>query len=262
MVKIEDEDANEFSLTGLPSFPFGIEENDSVVFRITFKPVSEGDKTTKLKIYSNVTESEVELTGIGTPPYHAVSGEIAIDENTPVNDGWVLVHRWDNDAHTAWITRNFHLEGNNQFSISMREGEVTVYVYPDEEKYPGYLKTYLGNTAVFDEAEFFYLDHDTTGLEILLVPVPPAPEGSSTITGILTENGEGGRTTDGPCGSGTPVDSANVFLYDASGKMIAYAATTVTGEFVFENIPIGSYVFKADYTGYKMAPQNDTLIIS
>ena len=264
LVKIEDDDAQDFQLAGLPAMPFGIDEGDSIVFQIIFKPLTTGEKSTRLKIFSNDLDPERTLTGTCVVPQFTVSGEIVIDDNTPVTDGWVLIHHWDNDEHTAWSTQNYHLQGDNNFQISMREGEVTLYVYPDEEKYPGYLKTYLGNTAIFDQATFFYLDHDTTGLKITLVPAPPAPAGDGIISGTLTENegNSGGKMANGPCGSGKPVASAGVFLFDEADNMIAYAITNDDGEFVFENIPDGKYTFRADLAGYYMNPSNEKLTVS
>ena len=266
MLTIQEDDAADFYMVDLPDTPFNIGENDSIMFNIVFKPGSVGDKTTILRIFTNDLDLTRILTGTGTPPAFSVDGKVIIDENTPVNDGWVLIHMWDNAEHSAWRTLNYQLSDANEFFFTdIPEGEVTLFVFPDETIYTGYLKTYLGNTAVFDDAEFFYLDKDTSGLEIVVVQAPSPPNGNSEISGVFVEengNKSGSTLTYGSySGSGVPIIETSVFLFDQNGNILDLDTTNSTGEFVFENIPVGRYEFVADYVGFSMDDSNDSLII-
>ncbi len=262
MVVIQEDDATDFYYTGLPDTPFNIGENDSIVFNIVFKPGSSGDKTSKLKIFTN----DLDLTRIltGTTPTFTIEGEIIINENTPVNSGRIFLFQLNNGI--AIQASSKPLSGSETFIFNgIPEGTITLRIDPDTIDYPGYLKTYLGNTAFYNEADVFVLNKDTSGLEITLIPAPPPPNGNSEISGVFVEEDgtkSGNMVTYGKyLGDGTPISEASVFLIDNSGNIFDTDNTNSSGEFVFEKIPVGKYKFAADYVGFSMDDSNDSLII-
>ena len=265
MVTIQEDDASDFYYTDLPEPPFNIGENDSIMFNIVFKPGSVGGKTTILRIFTNDLDLTRILTGTGTTPSFTVEGKLMIDESTPVNSGDIYVYQLINETAVAGWSKS--LSGFNSFIFSdIPKGIITLRLDPDTIAYPGYLNTYLGNTPVYADAEFFNLVKDTSGLEITLVQAPPPPNGNSEISGIFVEEDgtkSGSTMTYGTYnGSGTPVSETSVFLFDKNGDILDLDTTKSTGEFVFENIPIGRYKFVADYVGFLMDNTNDSLIIS
>ena len=189
-----------------------------------------------------------------------------INESTPVNYGRIYVYQPVNEGDSI-VHWDKLLSGSDSFIFdTITEGSITLRFDPDTIDYPGYLNTYLGNTPVYADAEFFNLVKDTSGLEITLVQTPPPPNGNSDISGIFVEenkNKSGSILTYGIYnGSGTPVSEISVFLIDQNGNIFDFDITKSTGEFEFENIPVGQYKFAADYVGFFMDDTNDSLIIS
>ena len=196
----------------------------------------------------------------------SVDGNVQIDESTSVNSGRIYVYQPVNEGDSIdhWDKL---LSGSDSFIFdTIPEGSITLRFDPDTIDYPGYLNTYLGNTPVYADAEFFNLVKDTSGLEITLVQTPPPPNGNSEISGIFVEenkNKSGSILTYGKYnGKGTPVSEISVFLIDQNGNIFDFDLTESTGEFLFENIPVGQYKFAADYVGFFMDDTNDSLIIS
>ena len=158
------------------------------------------------------------------------------------------------------------LEGSNHIHlVDIPQGNVSLRFDPDPSQYPGYLMTYLGNKPFYSEADFFNLDKDTSGLEITLIQAPPPPNGNSEISGIFVEEDgtkSGNVITYGEYfGDGTPVTEVSVYLVDNSGNIFDSDKTNTSGEFIFENIPAGTYKFVADYVGFSMDDSNDSLVI-
>ena len=81
MVVIQEDDATDFYLSGLPDTPFNIAENDSIIFNIVFKPGSLGDKTSKLRIFTNDLDITRIITGTGTRPVFSIEGIILTPES-------------------------------------------------------------------------------------------------------------------------------------------------------------------------------------
>ncbi len=265
LITIQENDASDFYYTDLPETPFNIEKNDSIMFKIVFKPGSVGDKTTILRIYTNDLDFTVVLTGKGIVPSFSVEGKVIIDENTPVNAGWLdLLWQMDNGYQYQQYQKQF--SGSNTFSfLNIPGGYITLRCAPDTNDYPGYLTTYLGNVTHWSDADFFNLNKDTSGLKITLVPVPPAPGGTSDVSGIFVEeNGKSGSTLSYQQynGNGTPLKDLSVFLVNPDGSLLTYDVTDAAGTFDFKNIPAGHYGFQADYVGFFMNKANDSLIIS
>jgi hypothetical protein len=263
-VYIQEDDAEDFYYTDLPDTPFTIEEGDSLVFKLIFKPSALGPRSTKLWIYTNDSDYLRILEGTCVEPLFTVEGEVLIDENTPVIEGVIFKIPFEENGEFGTFSWK-PLEGNSSFQfIQVPKSLFTFRFVPDRDVYPNYLTTYLGNTSFLEDASKIELNKDTSGIVIELVPVPPPPEGDGDISGnLVDEQGEGGgRIEYGRyTGDGTPVENAMVLLLNAEGEIVNYDYTDASGYFDFQNIPTGSYQFYADYEGYPMDPANETLIL-
>ena len=261
-VVIQEGDATEFSCSGLPDMPFNLEANDSVQFKLIFKPTSLGDKTSTLKIFTTDLDLTRTLTGTGAKPAFTIEGFVDTPDGDTVTEGTITVYEPEASDPSMWWKP---LEGAHSYSLSaIPKGEVTLWFKPDTSQYPGYLLTYLGNKTVYSDAEFFNLNKDTSGLKITLVPVPPPPGGTSDVSGMFAEeSGKSGSTLSFKeyKGNGTPVKNVSVFLVKPNGDLIDFDRTDSTGSFAFTHIPVGHYGFQADYVGFFMNEKNDSLII-
>lgn len=264
LVAIQNDDASEFYYTDLPETPFSIAENDSIQFKLIFKPTSLGELTTQLKLFTNDLDLTRILTGTGIEPSFIIEGVVKIDDNTIVDQGWIFAVELDENGIFTYFYYK-PLEGAKDFQFAgLPEGRYTLRFDPDGDTYPGFLKTYLGNTPFFDEADKFMLNRDTSELEIRLVAVPPPPSGDSDVDGTFVdeEGGGGGRIEYGRySGDGDPVENAAVYLLNNDKNIIDFDITDNFGEFSFQDIPLGNYQFFADYKGYPMDSENEDITI-
>ena len=197
---------------------------------------------------------------------HAVSGEIYTSDEIPVNRSTVFAF-WKNEQDVP-VYSSYHPLGETSHYIfnEFPEGYITIRANPDTTEYPDYLPTYLGNTVVYSEAASFYLDKDTSGVDIYLVHKPSVTYGTSMIDGSLViSQGQGKGTIRAEEGKntevGTPLQDVWVYLLNNKGKITGYDVTDLQGKFHFDSIPSGHYNFYADYRGWPMDVLNDSIRI-
>ncbi len=238
-----------------------LSSNSTINFNVTFRPYFSGYKSAFLRINSNDSDEgviEIPLTGYAVDesnPRHDISGSVVTPDEDTVTEGTVVVcNTFENPNNTNMWWKP--LEGVDVFSfIDIPQDSVTIRIDPDAVSYPGYLRTYLGDKLLYSDAEFFYLDKDTSGLKITLIPKPENSNGTSETSGIvIQEEGTGtsylkaGRYT----GTGVPLRDIPVMLKGSDGKIIAYDITDEYGEFNFVHLNPGHYDFFADYPGFNM----------
>jgi hypothetical protein len=265
---LEGENKYEFGHTGCTGpLPQGEQMRDTVWFR----PLFGGEKSAVLKIRSNDSEKsimEVPLTGRGVLEGGAniwsVSGSVYLPGYEPVTAGKINVFEPLEDS-TGVLLWQKSLGGTNTFTIEgIPQGVITLRADPDTVEYPGYFNTYLGNTVSWSEAQIFLLYRNYTISDIILVPRPEETSGSSNVEGEFTEeNGKSGYPVSKGVGDGSasPVKGVPVFLTGPEGDVVAYDITGDDGKFVFHNIPVGHYGFLADYVGFRMSRENDSVVI-
>lgn len=258
-----DED---FYYTGLPDIPFSIDDGDSIIYYITFRPSAEGVRNIVQRIYSTFMDITAELSGTGVVPSYTVAGEIRLPDNSLVDQGKIYIYITDKDSPN-YGGYSKPLYGATSFSfIHLPEDTITARFDPDEASYPGYIRTYYGDVAFYEEAATVYLDHDINNLQITLLEAPDPGDGSGSASGSLHEE-DGAKKSVSVSngryqGEGTPLDSVPVYLVDMEGNIVHADVTDEQGEFDFMQIAQGDYMLKADYQGYPMSAGNDTLKIT
>jgi hypothetical protein len=263
---LQNGDDGDFYYSGLPDIPFSIDDGDSIIYYITFRPTAEGERTIVQRIYSTYMDITAELSGTGVIPLYEVSGEVRLPDNSLVDQGWIWMVNLDENSpyHTYYYKP---LEGATSFTfIKLPEITATFHFDPDEGTFPGYIRTYYGNVPFQELATTVYLDHDISNLQIILLEAPDPGDGSGSVSGSMHEEDgakksvsiRNGRYQ----GAGTPLDSVPVYLVDLEGNIVHADVTDEQGEFDFMKITQGDYMLKADYLGYPMAAGNDTLQIT
>lgn len=265
---IQEGDAADFYCTGLPEVPFAIDEGDSIVYEMVFKPSEKGERNTVKRIYSTGGDRTHELSGIGLAREYDISGEVRLPDNSLVNQGWIFAVNMGDD-NPFYPYYYLPLEGATSFTIqNVPEMSVTMRFDPDLSANPGFVRTYLGNTPFIEDAEIFYHNSEKTGIQLVLVEAPLPGSGSGNASGQLVEEEDGGKKavlqvkTGKYQGTGTPLDSVPVYLLGPDGAIEHADVTDEMGEFNFMDISTGSYLFKVDYEGCVMDEENDTLRVT
>lgn len=263
---LQNGDDEDFYYTGLPDIPFSIPDGDSVVYYINFRPTAEGERTIVQRIYSTFGDITAELSGTCTIPTFEVQGEIRLPDHSLVDQGWIwMINLEENSPYHTYHYKP--LEGATSFTfIKVPEVTVTFHFDPDETTFPGYIRTYYGDVPFRELATTVLVDHDISNLQITLLEVPESDEGTGSVSGSMHEE-EGARksvSVDNGYyqGEGTPLDSVPVYLVDLEGSILHADVTDEQGEFGFEQIAQGEYMMKADFKGYPMSADNDTLKIT
>lgn len=263
---LQNGDDEDFYYSGLPDIPFSIDDGDSIVYYITFKPTAEGERNIVQRIYSTFMDITAELSGTGVVPTYQVSGEIRLPDNSLVDQGWIwMVNLDENSPYHTYFYKP--LEGATSFDFTgIHEMTATFHFDPDETDYPGYIRTYYGDVPYQELATTVFVDHDISNLQITLLEAPDEGDGTGSASGSMHEE-DGGKksvrvSTGHYQGEGTPIDSVPVYLVDLEGNIIHADVTDEQGEFQFTKIAQGAYMLKADYHGYPMSAGNDTLKIT
>jgi beta propeller repeat protein len=191
----------------------------------------------------------------------SIEGEIRNQEgNGYIDKSTVILYpeNWQFGTYTLQLDQN-----HTYLFADIGNGNYTVYVIPDSAEYPGYLPTYLGNTLLLSDASWVSIDNVVSGQNINMIRKPDNTVGTGTITGTFIEGETGNKIAVAfkpvlKAGSGIP--DCYVFLKDAvSGDLESYDMTGNAGNFNFDSLLAGSYMFEADYLGLPMDPSNVTL---
>ncbi len=263
---LQNGDDNDFYYSGLPSIPFSIDDGDSIIYYITFKPTAEGERTIVQRIYSTSMDITAELSGTGFIPTYDVQGEIRLPDNSLVDQGWIwMINLEENSPYHTYHYKP--LEGATSFTfIKVPEITVTFHFDPDETAFPGYIRTYYGDVPFRESATALDIDHDISNIQITLLEAPESGDGTGSVSGSMHEENGGKKSVRISNatyqGEGTPLDSVPVYLVNMTGNIVHADVTDEQGEFDFTQIAQGEYLLKADYLGYPMSADNDTLKIS
>jgi len=121
---------------------------------------------------------------------------------------------------------------------------------PNSAYYNNYLPTYYGDVTDWANATFIYVPSSTTltGYDVNLVSTSFANNGGGSIGGNCMQ---GGNKTPAP---GDPLSGIEILLLDASGTPLASTLTDSWGNFMFSNLPWGTYKIYAEIAGLNCTP--------
>ncbi len=199
-------------------------------------------------------------------PTYSIEGEIRLPDNGLADQGNIIVWNMDeNSPYPIWWYKP--LEGAESFKfVNLPQVNFTLRFDPDEASYPGYLKTYLGDTPYMEDAVVYLLDQDIDEVVIHLLEAPLPGPGTGVVSGSLFE--EGGKKTGLKLksgnydGDGVPLENVSVYLCDMAGEITHSDVSDSNGEFDFVSISQGNYLLKVDYNAIPMDDQNDTLKVT
>lgn len=178
-----------------------------------------------------------------------ISGKVMTKNNTaPLKSGQVfLIKKIVTSTMTMKNIDSVFVDtsGIYSFKNSFPSGYYMLLAKPDKKNYPNTLSTYYGDMIYWKDAKLFFISADTM-ININMKEMPYLAAGKGLIKGKLMK-GKAYKMN----GPGDPLKGINVSLVK-SGNSIPVKNTvtdSVTGEFSFTNLPIGSYNLLVDVTG-------------
>nr|WKN34406.1 Ig-like domain-containing protein [Tunicatimonas sp. TK19036] len=155
------------------------------------------------------------------------------------------------------------VSGATAFTFNELEaGDYTVGIQPSDTNY---LPVYLGDQFLLSDAQVLNLATDTTQNMMLFRKTSVEQSGTSTISGTLRQSEEtsGGRLLMGDTDTGKVVANVAVYLlHPDTREIISYAVTDQQGNFIFTGLPVGRYLFTADYQGLSTDIQANVIQVS
>lgn len=108
-------------------------------------------------------------------------------------------------------------------------------------RFSQYLPTYHGDCLRWTDADTLFINQNIYQLNIYMIPGNPMTAGTGHIHGwLMMEQTHGGSQ---------PLEAGQVVLADASGTPYYCTYTGSSGEFLFDEVPVGEYQIFSEYTG-------------
>lgn len=185
-------------------------------------------------------------------PNGVIAGEV-LYQGSPISMGTVeLIRKDGNTPADLTIVDTYSVTTGGVFHFpGLGAGNYLLKAYGDTTLY-NCAPTYSDLTVQWDMA----IEHNiTSGCTNDSIPHPfelieiPVNSGTGLISGKLIEN-NGSMTNKAP---GDPIPDIDITVEQSPGGAIMGATTTdLNGDFVFDNLPDGSYIVYADMHGYSM----------
>ena len=193
-------------------------------------------------------------------PQTLLTGRVLDATGAPVSSGYVLLYKLVATGQLPVVDSVPVVEDGFYEFHNMLNDQYIIYAFPDTVVYPGNPGTYYPQAAFWSLADTVTMEKDTLGgLDITLLGVTP-PDGSGTISGVITREEVPAKSTASI--QGEPVKKIKVILIGtkkSSDNIIAWVYTDDQGRYVFQNIPDGSYRIIVDIPGL---PQDSTYTVT
>jgi len=204
---------------------------------------------------------DTEILQLTTPPYFDFGGMIFAGE-FPINNpqhtddtARVCLFREINNNLIALDT-SFFTQNGYFYYMNMLSGNYLIKFNLTEysNNVTGYFPTYFGDKLIWDDSQVLTIaDSNNYAVNINLYEIPVSTIGGiGQIEGLVVLNasrfyGEG------------PQHNTEILLFDVNGDPYLYSYSDTDGNFVFDDLPLGTYTLIAESTGMLTEPYTLTL---
>jgi len=202
---------------------------------------------------NTVTYTDTYCQTIETPSYFDFGGQVFIDgfplnnysgDTAIVDTGMAFLYRKYDNSLIPVDTNIFYYYGYYWFS-QVREGDYIVKTGLTENSlnYNNYVTSYHENALRWDKANTLQLYDTNYFVNVDLIELFGIDQGPGSISGFLT-------VSDKDFLNPLLVSEIEILLFDNSNNPLTFTITDESGNFAFENIPLGSYKLYAEATGF------------
>jgi len=231
--------------------------NVSVLQNVTHQYSESGEYEVCLKVTrsfpNTVTYTDTYCQVIETPNYFDFGGQVFIDgfplnnysgDTTIVDTGIAFLYRKYDNSLIPVDTNIFYNYGYYWF-LQVREGDYIVKTGLTENSlnYNSYATAYYENALHWDKANTLHLYDTNYFVNVDLIELYGIDQGPGSISGFLA-------ISDKDFLNSSLVSDIEILLFDSNNNPLTFTITDESGNFFFENIPLGSYKLYAEATGF------------
>ncbi|MEZ5199077.1 MAG: PKD domain-containing protein [Bacteroidales bacterium] len=190
---------------------------------------------------------------IVTPNYFDFGGQVFIDgfplnnlsgDTTIVDTAMAFLYRkYDNNLFA--VDTNIFFDYGYYWFSQVREGNylIKVGLTQNSQNYKNFTSTYYGNELFWDKAQTLQLSETNYYVNIDLVDLAGIGQGPGSISGFLTEANKDFLNP-------MLVSEIEILLFDSDNLPLTFTYTDGSGNFTFEDLPLGAYSLYAEATGF------------
>jgi len=185
---------------------------------------------------------------VDTVPCYSITGNVFKTNGiTKVQSGAASLILKDSWNHLFGVLETVDIDNNGNYQFAnVAGGNFLVLADPDPVQYPYLLPTYFGDTAYWENATPLWMTKDTN-----LTINCRNDSALAVLTGPGSISGTVWADTTTQSGS-VVARGVKVTLEQNPGGACGIAHSDTNGEFLFDNLPIGSYKIKVDIAGLIM----------
>lgn len=190
---------------------------------------------------------------------NSISGTLADEDGTAIENAYVIAYMVEtgpNDKDMLYYGRTTETNSDGEFEIeNLLPGQYVLLAFPmDRSYYPGFYK--VNETAVLSWLEATQIEmaatSEVTGINIEL-KLSQMCGGNGRFRGFV--RGRRGPNTmkmgDSPLSQDEEaIVGARVYVMDQDGNVVKHSTSETDGEFLVENLPVGTYTVVVDKIGF------------
>ena len=184
-----------------------------------------------------------------------VQGYVYDPEGHSLYPGELTLYRLNNNAAATPVSTIVPRDDGSYVFHDIPPGNYLMYLV--SEYYPNTIGTYYKDAVFWNEADTLSLDGDTlSNINLTLLELIAQLDGQDTLMGNVSYGIiDGGKSITSV--TGEPVKKVKVILIKkdkaSDNNIVAWVYTDDQGNFVFENVPDGTYTLIVDIPGLPMA---------
>ncbi len=184
-----------------------------------------------------------ELT-IYVPELYNLGGTVFTD-SIPIDEGFAYAYQLE-DTQIVDVFASFISQYGYYDFYQLEEGDyiIKTELSPNSSLFGQYAPTYYGNVYNWADATILNLDNNIWDADIDLIQVNMSFGGLGSLTGMVTYAN----------GSSPAATNIEVLLLDENDQIIGVNFTDENGEFIFDNLSLGTYKLLVEITGLHATP--------